>query len=351
MRFSSKFFLYGPFFLFVALAASVMIYWWVAATALSKRLDALDGHSVAPGVHMHFASKRIAGFPFRLDVIFKDFTLSAESTRGPIVWHTDNFASHVLTYASNVTIFEAAGPQDISWTDENGERREFRFTPGMLRASAVTKANGLVQFDLDSLGDQSPRFAAVRAQLHLRRDPALDALDLVADLQSVRFAGDAAKGFANGLSHVRIEGRLSPMAPFASLLAGSNEWRNALERWRSVSGVFKVDQAAAFWGKCEATSSGLVTLDEGHRLSGSLDLSLADCDALAKDAASIAPNPRDHRAILAVLSDLATREPAGKDGALPATIVFKNGIVYVGPGRALAHDNYFEPVGLLHALY
>lgn len=349
MNFSHRFFLYGPFGLFVALAASVMIYWWYAADALSKRLDAENGREIAPGVHMHFASKRIAGFPFRLDAIFKDFTLDAPGANGPITWHAQDFATHRLTYDSDKAVMEAAGPQEISWTDEDGKPRSFRFTSALLHASAVIEHGKLARFDLDTIGLRSERFTAVRVGFHIRHDPALDALDLVADLQAIRFAGDTAAGFPNGLSHARIEGRLALAGPFADVLAGRADWRHALDSWRTGGGGFKVDQAAVFWGKCEATSSGALTLDNAHRFAGSLSFSLADCDALEKDAASVTEHPRKHRAVLTVLADLAHRVPADKTGALPLTVVFKDGLLFVGPGKA--NDAGFEPVAFLHALY
>jgi hypothetical protein len=349
MNFSHRFFLYGPFLLFVAFAAGVMIYWAYAADALSKRLDAENGREIAPGVHMHFGSKKIAGFPFRLDGVFKGFTLRVESTRGPIIWHTNDFATHRLTYDSGKTIFEAAGPQELSWTSDEGKRRTFRFTPGALRASAVVEDGKLVRFDLDTISLSAEKFAAGRAQFHIRHDPALDALDLVVDLQAIRFAGDTAAGFANGLSHARVEGRLAPAAPFASVLGARADWRRALEAWRIGDGGFKVDQAAAFWGKCEATSSGALTLDDAHRFKGSLAVSLADCDALAKQAAGVSEHPRAHRALVTVLADLAAREPPDKSDALPLTVVFKDGILLLGPGKA--NDAGFEPIGFLHALY
>ena len=349
MNFSHRFFLYGPFLLFVAFAASVMIYWAYAADALSKRLDAENGREIVPGVHMHFGSKRIAGFPFRLDTIFHDFSIEARGAKGPIAWHAQDFATHRLTYATDVTVMEAAGPQDLSWTDDDGAARTFRFTPGALRASAVIEGGKLVRFDVDTISMSAEDFAAGRAQFHLRRNPAQDALDLVVDLQAVRFAGDAAAGFANGLSHVRIEGRLAPAAPFAGALAGNADWRPALDVWRIGQGAFKVDHAAAFWGKCEATGAGALALDEVHRLRGSLDFSLADCDALAKQAASMSEHPRAHRALVSVLADLARRVPVDKSGALPLTVVFKDGLLFVGPGKA--NDAGFEPVAFLHALY
>ena len=351
MSFSHRFFLWGPFLLFVALAASTMGYWWISASAFAKHLDALNGREIAPGVHMHFGSKRIAGFPFRLDAIFTDFTLETEGAKGPIVWHTDNFATHRLTYSSGVTVLESAGPQTLSWTSDDGQRRTFRFTPGSLHASAIIEGGRLQRFDLDTIGLSAPEFAAARAQFHVRRDPVTDALDLVVDLQSVRFAGDAAAGFADGFSHARIEGRLAPAAPFAQALAADAPWRSALDAWSAGKGVFKIDQAAIFWGKCEATSAGAATLDAAHRLSGSLAFSLADCDALAKNAASVTDRPKAHRALLTVLADLGRRVPPDKNGTLPITVVFKDGLLFMGPGKDAGANVGFEPIGFLHPVY
>jgi hypothetical protein len=50
-----------------------------------------------------------------------------------------------------------------------------------------------------------------------------------------------------------------------------------------------------------------------------------------------------------VLADLAHRVPADKSGALPLTVVFKDGLLFVGPGKA--NEAGFEPVAFLHALY
>lgn len=350
MRFSSRFFLYGPFLLFVALAVGVMSYWWIAATDLSARLDRENGHEIVPGVRMHFAAKRIAGFPFRLDAIFTDLTLEIAGPSGPYRWHAAQFASHALTYAPSVTVMEAAGTQEVSWTGSTGKRRTFTFTPALLHASAVMEGTKLVRFDLDSIDLNSPRFAAARAQFHMRRDPAADALDLIVDLQSLRFAGDAAAGFPDGFSHARFEGRLAPAKPFVPALDGRAQWQDAIGEWRKESGAFKVDEAALFWAKCQATSSGNLALDDAHRLHGSLDVSLADCDALAKQAQSVTASPKTHRAVLKVLADLAAQEAPDKSGALPITVVFKDGLAYVGPGKATA-NGYFEPIGFLHPLY
>lgn len=350
MRYSSRFFLYGPFLMFVALATGMMVYWWVAASALAQRLDALNGREVAPGIRMSFAAKRIAGFPFRLDTIFDNFTLQIAGTRGPMTWHADHFASHAFTYQTTQSVLEAAGKQEMSWEDTAGRRHVFAFVPGTLHASAIIDSGRLTGFDLDTIGLVSPKFAAARAQFHLRRDPGADALDLVLDFQSLRFAGDTAAGFANGLARARFEGRLSPAAPFAALLGGQGDWRTAIEQWRTAPGSFKIDEAEFGWGKCQATSAGLVTLDVAHRLAGSLAFGLENCAVLAKQAAGVTASRGAHRAIITALADLAARVPTDRSGALPVMLVFKDGLVYLGPGKA-SGAGFFEPIGFLHALY
>ncbi|MGB8363349.1 MAG: DUF2125 domain-containing protein [Rhizomicrobium sp.] len=350
MRYSSRFFLYGPFLMFVALAAGVMIYWWVAASAFAQRLDALNGHEVAPGIRVSFAARRIAGFPFRLDAIFDNFALQIAGTHGPMTWHADHLATHALTYETSLTVLEAAGKQEIWWEDAAGRRHVFAFVPGALHASAIINGGKLARFDLDTFNLASPKFAAARAQFHLRHDPGADALDLVLDFQSVRFAGDAAAGFTNGLTRARFEGRLSPATAFAALLAGQGDWRAAVANWHKSPGSFKIDEAEFGWGKCQATSAGLVTLDDAHRLSGSLAFGLANCEALAKQAAGVTAPPGAHRAILTALADLASHEPADRSGATPVMLVFRDGLAFLGPGRA-SGGGFFEPIGFLHAFY
>lgn len=351
MNYSHRIFLYGPFALLVALAAGVMIYWWIAATALAKQLDVLNGHEIAPGVHMTFAQKRIAGFPFRLDTIFTDFTLQFPGAHGPVVWHTNDMAAHTLAYSTHVTVFEAGGPQEISWTGESDAQHHFAFTPGALRASAIVDDGKLQRFDLDGISLAGKNLAAGRAQFHLRPDPTADALDVVFEMRAIHFAGDAAAGFPDGLSYAHVDGRLAPGGPFDPLLAGRSDWRQAMDRWRTQDGFLKVDQAAVFWRKCEATSSGNLTVDSVHRLSGALSFSLAACNDLKDQAKGVTAPSGAHRAILTVLAALSAVEQPDQNGALPVTLVFRDGVIFVGPGRSLARNSFFAPVGLLHPLY
>src|SRR5215472_12801685 len=86
MNYSSRFFLYAPLALFLLLAAGASAVWWREASALSARLDALNGHEAMPGVTLRFASKTVGGFPFNIDVVFKDFRVEIRTPHGPSIW-------------------------------------------------------------------------------------------------------------------------------------------------------------------------------------------------------------------------------------------------------------------------
>src|SRR6185312_2746184 len=109
MTYSSRFWLYAPLALFLALALWAMGHWWSVAHALDRKLIAMNGHQAIPGVTLSWKSHTISGFPFRMDVVFDDFKMRAEAPRGAIIWHSDHFASHALTYGRTQDIFEAAG--------------------------------------------------------------------------------------------------------------------------------------------------------------------------------------------------------------------------------------------------
>src|ERR1700690_4237840 len=97
-----------------------MAYWWFAAAAFEKRLDAENAREIAPGIRLHFASKQIARFPFRIDALLDGLEIDVTTSYGRLTWQSEHFALHMLTYARSRQIFEAAGNQSLSWTDANG---------------------------------------------------------------------------------------------------------------------------------------------------------------------------------------------------------------------------------------
>jgi hypothetical protein len=245
MRYSSRFWLYAPLALFLALAVAAMANWWILAKDLDRRLTAMNGHQAVPGVTVSWKSKTIAGFPFRLDVVFEGLQVRAGAPRGPIIWNSEHFALHALTYGRTQDIFEAAGQQSLAWTDAGNLRHRIAFLPATLRASVISGTKGVSRFDLDILdaggktADGAP-FTLARAQLHLRKDPKTDALDfMISGLE----ANTPQTVFGNHARKLEIYGRITEGAAFARLLAGQSGLMDALMAWKHRGGKIITDKA------------------------------------------------------------------------------------------------------------
>jgi len=234
MKYSSRFFLYAPLALFLGLAIFVMAKWWIAANALEKKLTAMNGQDVIPGITMSYGTKTISGFPFRIDVVFTGFAVQGTGAHGPFAWRSEHFATHALTYGRAQDIYEAAGQQSLSWTDADGQARSFSFLPATMRGSAIVDAEGLVRFDLDIVNAggkdrDGGAFTVGRAQFHLRRDPTLD---VMVSLDQARIGQTQIRSFRDYLT-------LGQDAALAPLLAGRMSWPDAVAAWRQAGGAVK----------------------------------------------------------------------------------------------------------------
>ena len=265
MRYSSRLFLYAPFVFLLVIATMAMLRWRQLATEWETNLQAANsGQEIARGVTLHFASEKVGGFPFNLDVVFGKFVVTVQSTRGPISLESEHFAIHALTYGRAQQIFEAAGTQILTWTDAEGGRHRFAFVPGTMRASAIERDGRLVRFDVDLDTLASSALTAARVQLHVR-DATRNLIDFVIRTDDLR-AGSAARSS----SDLVIEGQMTQAAALYSLLSGRDEWRHALAAWEVNSGIFRLDHAEITYDNSRLTADGALTLDAGHRLSGRL---------------------------------------------------------------------------------
>ena len=274
MTYSSRFWLFAPIAVFLALAAAAMAHWWVVAGALERKLDAINGHEAAPGITLSFAGKSVSGFPFNLDIVFTDFAIAGQGAHGPFRWSTEKFALHRLTYGRLQDIYEAAGNQTLSWTDGGGRTHALSFLPGSLRASAIADAQGLLRFDLDVMtasGHDSTGtlFTAVRSQLHLRRDPKADAVDIQVSGDDIKTQGNIAGLFGDHISHIALYATLTKGASFAPLLAGTATWPAASADWRAKGGQVVLGPVDIHSAGVSLTANAFS--DTGNDLSGLLD--------------------------------------------------------------------------------
>ncbi|MDE2133077.1 MAG: DUF2125 domain-containing protein [Alphaproteobacteria bacterium] len=236
MKYSSRFFLYAPFGLFLAIALGVGVHWWIAASALSARLQAMNGHQIVPGVTMRFASRSITGFPFSLDTVFRGASFRVDTPHGPTQWRPEEFAMHSLTYGRDETIFEAAGKQDLSWTKDDGSKRTLAFAVGSLHASAIRDGGGLARFDLDLVGFGSRDFTAQRLQFHIRHD-GHDGLDFIVTADGARPSRGSCPELGDKPVSGELTGTITKARALAAFLAGRQDWGAAIAHWRSTRGT------------------------------------------------------------------------------------------------------------------
>jgi hypothetical protein len=231
MSYSSRFWLYAPLCLLLALAGWVSWHWWNAAAAFGTKLDALKGREAVPGIVISWQSKTVSGFPFRLDAVFTGFSVKGAGAHGRFEWHSEKFALHALTYEAAKTVFEAAGQQKLAWTGADGAGHTVAFLPGSLHASSVMGRQALALFDLDIADASAKNIAAARFQFHMRRDPDGKDLDLMLEADGVRGGND-----------VKVYATLSNAAAFLPLLRGDASWPDAARAWRAQGGTAKYSQ-------------------------------------------------------------------------------------------------------------
>jgi hypothetical protein len=231
MNYSSRFWLYAPFCTFLTLAAIAAVHWWIAAGDFEKKLAALKGHEAMPGVTLDWDTATVGGFPFRIDADFTNFRVAGAGAHGPFGWTADKFALHALTYGRAKTVYEAAGRQQVSWTDGAGATHNASFLPGSLRASSIRDGKGLTRADLEIVDMAGKDFTIGRFQLHMRRDPDGADLDLMLKAES-----------AGTRKLVQVYATLSRANALTSLLRGETSLPDADANWRAQGGVAKLSQ-------------------------------------------------------------------------------------------------------------
>ncbi len=267
MRYSSRFFLYLPVTIVVLLFAAAAIYWHYAAQALEQRLDALNGHAVAPGITLRFASKEIGGFPFRLDAVLGNVSIEVARGRGPVRWQAERFAAHALSYLPSQILFEAAGKQLLSWVAQDGAQRTLPFETGSTHASVVLREGRVARFDLDIVAARWEGGDAARLQFHTRRDPSADALDIVASGDLIH---PEASPLGKEIRSARLAGRFVKAGALDPPLGGHQDWRAALTRWRDAGGAFAIDRLEASASGSDIAANGSLRLDAYNRPEGAL---------------------------------------------------------------------------------
>ncbi len=338
MKYSSRFFLFAPLALFLAIAVGVGVNWWMQAGALSKKLDSLNGRPSMPGVTLYFSAKRVSGFPFNLDVVFQDFRIEVATDHGPSTWKSQDFALHALSYGREQVIFEAAGKQLLTWTDLDGVHHALPFEVGEWHASTIADEHGLKRFDMDLIGFGSPALTAARLQIHARLNPAESGIEIAAAADSVRPSPPLASLFGDTLTQVRLNASAAPARPFDAIRSARGGWQGALESWRKAGGNLRVDDLELSWDRLSAMGKGALSLDDTHSVQGVLDFKVAGIETLLAAAARHHVNGASNQGIAAALLDRAAKAGSTESGLLGAVLAFHDGMVSVGDEPATTEE-------------
>lgn len=128
-----------------------------------------------------------------------------------------------------------------------------------------------------------------------------------------------------GAARFAVSGAIAP-APRLG-----DDWRAALENWRQKPGAIAIRQMELQAGDLSLRLDGVLTIDDGHRLSGRLNLAAQGAGALLARVGVPDSDARTQN----VLGALLGQGPGAKGGAnalhLPLTLA--NGQVFVGPFR------------------
>ena len=329
MNLTTRFFIYAPFALFVTLALGVSILWFSQAEALSQRFVRLNGHSLMPGVTLHFSSKRIEGFPFRLDAVFRDFEIDVATPHGPASWRSDDFALHRLTYDPDTTLFEAAGRQLLSWTDEKGKRHTAPVAIGAAHASEVEDGRGLERFDLVAARIDTATIGVDALQFHLRRERKSDSLLVYIDAEGMRAHEPVRSGFGRDIEQLTLSGAVLPDRALANLESGTEAWPASLQALKAAAGRLELSTIAIGFTQLQATGKGAISLDQEFRPEGKVDFRITHFSSLL--------DGHPQSGLATAIRDRARAAGASATGEFGMAVGAKDGVILAGD----------EPVGVL----
>lgn len=324
---SSRFWLYAPFVLLVLLVAAWTGAWFYIRDRVSEGLDARLAAEARAGRQWTCADRRIAGFPFRIEVSCESLSLR----RGDVNGSVGRVHSVAQVYQPRFVITEIDGPLNV--TDGRvavqGTWRlletSVRAAPGSLqRASLVMEAPS---FTVTRAEADPVTLSGDRVEAHLRPNPSRAperALDLALEARQARLpvldpllGGPEPLNLGVDLTATQAEGvRGRPVL-------------DEVERWRQAGGQLDVLRFSVEKGPRRLEARGTVRLDELHRAVGEFTLSAAGLDQVV---AALTGNRVGGNLLGALLGGKPPAEPGGAPGLKPLPpIRLDGGRVSLGP--------------------
>ena len=329
----SRFWLFAPFVLLVLVAAGWSAAWFVVRGRVAEGLDAALAREARAGRQWTCADRRIAGFPFRIEISCSTLRLA----RGPTTMSLGQVRAVAQVYQPRRVIVESTGPLQAG---EGDARLDAQWR--LLQASLHLTQGGFQRASL-AIDDVRLRVTGVepgeiagsaqRLEAHVRPHP-------------VRFASEGAYDVAVSAAKAAV--------PLVDALIGGEEPLDltvdavlararvalggppvqALERWRQAGGALDLTRVTATKGGRRVEVKGTLMLDDARRPAGRLEIAAAGIEDLVARLAGVRSGAAAGGNVAGAPAAQARANPSRpaerKLAQLPP-LRLENGRVFLGP--------------------
>jgi len=307
--------------------------WFYAAHRAEQEIDAWVTREVKLGRIWNCAERRLAGFPFRFELVCGQPSLE---TRGGDPIRFTAVAAHAVAqvWAPNHIVAEFVGPARL---EDRATGRAYGANWELFQLSGVGDLSGQPQrfsvvvqeprVDDAAAADAGSLLAAHRLEFHARRQPtgaSPDSVEYAVGLTKGRSALATAVLGADPVD-VTVQGVVTAAADLRPM-----PLTQRLRAWAAAGGVAHLERLAITSPQLAASAKGALSLDMEGRLNGNLDLGFAGLTELVKQLDRSGLMPRDLSPIvgaLAMVGKAGTVE--GRKGVTYA-LAFKNGTLRFG---------------------
>lgn len=331
----SRFWLYTPFVLLLAIAVAWSAAWFVIRNRAAEALDGWLAAEARSGRQWSCPDRSIGGYPFRIEVVCPSLSLK----QGAVSASFGRVESVAQVYQPRLVITEVDGPLNLtdgtvtvqaSW--DLLQTSVHAGQTGLQRLSLVARSpkvsvTGLAQGAIATSGQH--------LELHLRPNPSRTAEKAYDAAVSVKQVGiPALDALVGGAEPTDLDADVT-LTQTAGITG--RPLVEELERWRSAGGKLDILMFSAAKGPRRMEAKGDVRIDEQHRPAGQLNVAAAGLDGLLGTITGNRTGNRTGGALLGALLGQGPRSTAGQQGNAKPSLAplpplrFENGFLSLGP--------------------
>lgn len=320
----------APLVLIVLLALAWTGGWFYAARRAEATIAAWIEREAQEGRVYACASRKIEGFPFRIELRCTEPKAELQGRAGPVVLQARELLALAQVYQPDLIIAEVSGPLTASIGADAQYTAEWTLLQASLRGRPSAPERISIVLDdpkLAQRGQPSSMIArAGRFEAHLRRrsnGPTQAEFDFAARTSAAVVEG------VKSLAQRPIDAELT------AVLHGIRDLRaqplaERLREWQAAGGRLELTRARAQQGGTIALAKGQVALTPQGKLDGAIELTTTGLEQIAPLLLGQESGARAQAGLLAALNLLGRAELEGKR-AISVPIRFKEGAVFLGP--------------------